>query len=218
MRERYDRSTILFKGSTPPAPFSVARGHLPCLACAFNDHIVWYRSLSSTTCAYICRTLGGRSRFPHKSFRRRQVARLGSLLGAWNSTIKAEIFGILTDDRRRVKSHRLLFCLRKLPILAHEGTPSDELRFGTSSPQIGSRNLGLCVRILTPFRIAKGIDQKPLTVYFLRKARELYKTSPEKGLSPSFWDAEGIETQASTRFDGILPGLEHALGAWTYLW
>lgn len=131
---------------------------------------------------------------------------------------KAEIFRILTDDRRRVKSHRLLFCLRKLPILAHEGTPSDELRFGTSSPQIGSRNLGLCVRILTPFRIAKGIDQKPLTVYFLRKARELYKTSPEKGLSPSFWDAEGIETQASTRFDGILPGLEHALGAWTYLW
>ncbi|KAI9460993.1 ER-golgi trafficking TRAPP I complex 85 kDa subunit-domain-containing protein [Lactarius psammicola] len=57
---------------------------------------------------------------------------------------------------------------------------------------------------------------KPLTVYFLRKARELYKTSPEKGLSPSFWDAEGIETPASTRFDGILPGLEHALGRLHY--
>ncbi|KAH9064332.1 ER-golgi trafficking TRAPP I complex 85 kDa subunit-domain-containing protein [Lactarius vividus] len=57
---------------------------------------------------------------------------------------------------------------------------------------------------------------KPLTVYFLHKARELYKTSPEKGLSPSFWDAEGIETQASTRFDGILPGLEHALGRLHY--
>ncbi|KAH8982598.1 ER-golgi trafficking TRAPP I complex 85 kDa subunit-domain-containing protein [Lactarius akahatsu] len=57
---------------------------------------------------------------------------------------------------------------------------------------------------------------KPLTVYFLHKARELYITSPEKGLSPSFWDAEGIETQASTRFDGILPGLEHALGRLHY--
>ncbi|KAH9082196.1 hypothetical protein EDB83DRAFT_2336975 [Lactarius deliciosus] len=57
---------------------------------------------------------------------------------------------------------------------------------------------------------------KPLTVYFLQKAQELYKTSPEKGLSPSFWDAEGIETQASTRFDGILPGLEHALGRLHY--
>ncbi|KAF8273905.1 ER-golgi trafficking TRAPP I complex 85 kDa subunit-domain-containing protein [Lactarius quietus] len=57
---------------------------------------------------------------------------------------------------------------------------------------------------------------KPLTVHFLRKARELYKTSPEKGLSPSFWDAEGIEIQASTRFDGILPGLDHALGRLHY--
>lgn len=100
----------------------------------------------------------------------------------------------------------------------HEGTPSDELRFGTSLPRIGSRNLGLCVRILTALHTAKGTDQKPLTVYFLHKARELYKASPEKGLSPSFWDAEGIETQASTRFDGILPGLEHALGALTFIW
>lgn len=100
----------------------------------------------------------------------------------------------------------------------HEGTPSDEPRFGTSLPRTGSRNLGLCVRILTPLHTAKGADQKPLTVYFLRKARELYKTSPETGLSPSFWDAEGIETQESTRFDGILPGLEHALGALTFIW
>lgn len=100
----------------------------------------------------------------------------------------------------------------------HEGTPSDELRFGTSLPRIGSRNLGLCVRILTALHTAKGTDQKPLTVYFLHKARELYKASPEKGLSPSFWDAEGIDTQALTRFDGILPGLEHALGALTFIW
>ena len=143
---------------------------------------------------------------------------MGSFLGAWDITTKRIFSRILTNDCRRPKSHRLLFCLRKLPILAHEGTPSDELRFGTSLLQIGSRNLGLCVRIPLPLPLAKGIGQKPLTVYFLRKARELYNNSPEKGLSPSFWDAEGIETQASTRFDGILPGLDHALGALTYLW
>ncbi|KAH9982364.1 ER-golgi trafficking TRAPP I complex 85 kDa subunit-domain-containing protein [Lactifluus volemus] len=57
---------------------------------------------------------------------------------------------------------------------------------------------------------------KPLTVYFLRKAHELYKVSPEKELSPSFWDAEGVEMQALPRFDGILPGLEHALGRLYY--
>ncbi|KAI0307705.1 ER-golgi trafficking TRAPP I complex 85 kDa subunit-domain-containing protein [Multifurca ochricompacta] len=57
---------------------------------------------------------------------------------------------------------------------------------------------------------------KPLTLYFLRKARELYKTSPEKSLSPSFWDAEGIDMQSLTRFDGVLPGLDYALGRLYY--
>jgi hypothetical protein len=60
--------------------------------------------------------------------------------------------------------------------------------------------------------VTNGIKQKPLTIYFLRKAHGLYKSSPAKGLSPSFWDAEGIEMQTSNRLDGILPGLEHALG------
>jgi trafficking protein particle complex subunit 8 len=75
----------------------------------------------------------------------------------------------------------------------------------------------LCVQalgILTSFKI---VYQKPLTVYFLRKAHELYKVSPEKELSPSFWDAEGVEMQALPRFDGILPGLEHALGTLIYV-
>ncbi|KAI0271395.1 ER-golgi trafficking TRAPP I complex 85 kDa subunit-domain-containing protein [Gloeopeniophorella convolvens] len=57
---------------------------------------------------------------------------------------------------------------------------------------------------------------KPLTVYFLRRAHELYQNSPEKGLSPSFWDSEGAETRKLARFDGILPGLEHALGRLHY--
>jgi hypothetical protein len=41
--------------------------------------------------------------------------------------------------------------------------------------------------------------------------------SPEKSLSPSFWDAEGIEMQALSRPDEILPGLEHALGTLTWI-
>jgi hypothetical protein len=103
--------------------------------------------------------------------------------------------------------------LHKLLILVLEGWPTDELHFGTSSPQTGSRSLALCVRALDqPCVIANGIKQKPLTLYLLRKAHGLCNISPEKNLSPSFWDSEGIEMQASTRFDRILPGLEHALG------
>ena len=60
--------------------------------------------------------------------------------------------------------------------------------------------------------VTDRIKQKPLTIYFLRKAHGIYKSSPVKDLSPSFWDAEGVEMQASARVDGILPGLEHALG------
>jgi hypothetical protein len=62
------------------------------------------------------------------------------------------------------------------------------------------------------------IKQKPLTIHFLRKAHGLYRSSPAKELSPSFWDAEGIETQTSIRLDGILPGLDHALGTLTLAW
>lgn len=96
------------------------------------------------------------------------------------------------------------------------GWSIDELRFGFSLPQTGSRSLELYVLALSldPC-IAEWVEQKPLTIYFLRKAHGLYKTSPEKNLSPSFWDAEGIEMEASTRFDGILPGLENALGTLT---
>jgi len=66
--------------------------------------------------------------------------------------------------------------------------------------------------------VTDGIKQKPLTIYFLRKAHGLYKSYPAKDLSPSFWDAEGIEMQTSTRLDGILPGLEHALGTLKLAW
>ena len=54
--------------------------------------------------------------------------------------------------------------------------------------------------------------QKPLTMYFLRRAHDLYVPSPGKSLAPSFWESEGVDQQDLTRFDAILPGIEHALG------
>ncbi|KAJ6621602.1 ER-golgi trafficking TRAPP I complex 85 kDa subunit-domain-containing protein [Mycena sp. CBHHK59/15] len=53
---------------------------------------------------------------------------------------------------------------------------------------------------------------KPLTMYFLRKAHELYKTKPLKELSPSFWDSEGHSPADENGFDAILSGIEHPLG------
>ena len=38
----------------------------------------------------------------------------------------------------------------------------------------------------------------------------MYKFSPERVLSPSFWDSE-MRTE-SDRFDAIMPGIEHPLG------
>ncbi|TFY79762.1 hypothetical protein EWM64_g4249 [Hericium alpestre] len=57
---------------------------------------------------------------------------------------------------------------------------------------------------------------KPLTTYFLQRTRELYQSPPEKNLSPSFWDAEGITPTEQAGFDAILPGIEHALGRLHY--
>jgi hypothetical protein len=51
--------------------------------------------------------------------------------------------------------------------------------------------------------------QKPLTMFFLRRAHEQYHVKPEKGLSPSFW---GSEDQQTERSDDIAPGIEHSLG------
>ncbi|KAJ7071158.1 ER-golgi trafficking TRAPP I complex 85 kDa subunit-domain-containing protein [Mycena amicta] len=57
---------------------------------------------------------------------------------------------------------------------------------------------------------------KPLTMYFLRKAHELYKMKPSKGLSPSFWDSEGLSLSGASTFDAIASGIEHPLGRLLY--
>jgi hypothetical protein len=54
--------------------------------------------------------------------------------------------------------------------------------------------------------------QKPLTMYFLRRAHGLYKYKPEKTLSPSFWESEGKNADDRSGFDAIMPGIEHPLG------
>jgi hypothetical protein len=55
--------------------------------------------------------------------------------------------------------------------------------------------------------------QKPLTMYFLRKAQELFRNRVPKELSPSYWDAEGQSaTDSSPWFDAIISGIEHPLG------
>ncbi|KAI0068320.1 hypothetical protein BV25DRAFT_1793504 [Artomyces pyxidatus] len=57
---------------------------------------------------------------------------------------------------------------------------------------------------------------KPLTMYFLRRAHDLYTVLPEKTLSPSFWDSEGVDPGNRVSFEAILPGIEHALGRLHY--
>ncbi|KAG8986225.1 hypothetical protein FRB93_005483 [Tulasnella sp. JGI-2019a] len=56
---------------------------------------------------------------------------------------------------------------------------------------------------------------KALTMYFLRQARELYLRNPDKQLSPSFGDIEGLR-DPTTVLSGILPSIEHALGRLLY--
>ncbi|KAA1467917.1 hypothetical protein DENSPDRAFT_856966 [Dentipellis sp. KUC8613] len=57
---------------------------------------------------------------------------------------------------------------------------------------------------------------RPLTTYFLQRAHDLYKSSPEKSLSPQFWESEGIAPNTQAGFEAILPGIEHALGRLHY--
>ncbi|PPQ62964.1 hypothetical protein CVT24_006070 [Panaeolus cyanescens] len=57
---------------------------------------------------------------------------------------------------------------------------------------------------------------KPLTVYFLRKARELYNYWPSKELSPSYWASEGKEEGTREGLEDIYSGIEHPLGRLLY--
>jgi len=54
--------------------------------------------------------------------------------------------------------------------------------------------------------------QKPLTMYFLRRAHALYKMKPVKNLSPSFWESEGLAETDREGLDAIMSGIEHPLG------
>ncbi|TFK77235.1 hypothetical protein BDN72DRAFT_755266 [Pluteus cervinus] len=57
---------------------------------------------------------------------------------------------------------------------------------------------------------------KPLTMYFLRRAHDIYKHQSPKELSPLFWEAAGKDAADSDGFKGILSGIEHPLGRLLY--
>ncbi|KAH6916862.1 ER-golgi trafficking TRAPP I complex 85 kDa subunit-domain-containing protein [Coprinopsis sp. MPI-PUGE-AT-0042] len=57
---------------------------------------------------------------------------------------------------------------------------------------------------------------KPLTVYFLRKAQELFEIRPPKELSPSFWESEGKSESAREDFVDVRAGVEHPLARLLY--
>ncbi|KAH9486608.1 hypothetical protein JR316_0000673 [Psilocybe cubensis] len=57
---------------------------------------------------------------------------------------------------------------------------------------------------------------KPLTMYFLRKAQDLYSVSPPKELSPSFWDSEGKSPSGTEGLEDIMAGIAHPLGRLLY--
>lgn len=60
--------------------------------------------------------------------------------------------------------------------------------------------------------------QKPLTMYFLRRARVLcIEPHPHKSLSPVFWDAEGLAEGTFGSFEGLVGGVDHPLGSFVPL-
>ena len=59
--------------------------------------------------------------------------------------------------------------------------------------------------------------QKPLTMYFYRKALEHVSIKPHKELSPSFWASEGKSALNQEGLEDIISGLEHSLGQSRFL-
>jgi hypothetical protein len=49
-------------------------------------------------------------------------------------------------------------------------------------------------------------------MYFLRRAHDMYELTPQKELSPSFWESEGRTPSTTEGFDAIMAGIEHPLG------
>ena len=57
-----------------------------------------------------------------------------------------------------------------------------------------------------------AVPQKPLAMYFFRKAHDLYQDRIPKELSPSFWESEDRSSLQWEGFSAVLPGIEHELG------
>src|ERR1700735_1834830 len=55
-------------------------------------------------------------------------------------------------------------------------------------------------------------------MYFLRRAHGLYQFKPSSTLSPSFWESEGKNADARSGFDAIMPGIEHPLGLYYFIY
>ena len=65
---------------------------------------------------------------------------------------------------------------------------------------------------LLPGSFFPHFHQKSLTTYFLRRAQMMYESPIEKEFSPSFWESEDKSQKEWKGFEGIVPGVEHALG------
>ena len=70
----------------------------------------------------------------------------------------------------------------------------------------------VCVFISNSHSLSEHAFQKPLTMYFLRRAHELSISRPDKLLSPSFWISEGKQSADFEVFDAVMSGIEHPLG------
>ncbi|KAF5385469.1 hypothetical protein D9757_005398 [Collybiopsis confluens] len=84
---------------------------------------------------------------------------------------------------------------------------------------MSSKKLALRRAALWYLSAAKRLEKcgiKPLTMYFLRRAHDLYQSRPRKELSPSFWDADATLSPGSQNFDSIMSGIEHPLARLLY--
>lgn len=87
-----------------------------------------------------------------------------------------------------------------------------EQRSGTFSLQTVWRNVALYVLFNSKIVLTNAHNQKPLTMYFLRRAHELSISRPDRLLSSSFWMSEGKQASDFKGFDAVMSGIEHPLG------
>ncbi|KAI5123549.1 hypothetical protein M0805_003369 [Coniferiporia weirii] len=79
----------------------------------------------------------------------------------------------------------------------------------------GCRRRAAMLYVIAARRLEK-IGIKPLTLYFLRKAHNIFSIAPEKRLSLLFASAEDRPPGQSGSFDAIIPSIEHSLGRIMY--